>query len=176
MASREDHPIVSGLSALVAVSLVVAAVAGLGALVGSRALGLSGGETVVQGTQEADMYIPEGATTRNRPAARPGSGQPAGQRARRQPKQAPIQLVASPDTVSSFEQIYLTGTYADGDGAILQVERREAGSWGPFPVTVSVSEGGFRTYIQTSRVGKNVFRVRDSDSDALSNVVTVTVR
>ena len=72
-------------------------------------------------------------------------------------------------------QINLTGTYQGGEGAILQVQRFEAGSWTDFPVTMSVGGGTFATYVLTARTGPNKFRVVDTDSDAVSNEVTVTV-
>ena len=74
-----------------------------------------------------------------------------------------------------MQQIDLTGTYQAGEGAILQVQRMENGSWSDFPVTMSVSGGTFATYVQTSRTGPNEFRVVDTDSDVVSNEVTVTV-
>ena len=67
------------------------------------------------------------------------------------------------------------GELRAGEGAILQVQRMESGAWSDFPVTMSVSGGTFATYVQTSRTGPNKFRVVDTDSDAVSNEVTVTV-
>ena len=78
-------------------------------------------------------------------------------------------------SVSPMQQIDLTGTYQAGEGAILQVQRLEDGSWSDFPVTASVSGGTFGTYVQTSRPGPNQFRVVDTDTQAVSNEVTVTV-
>ena len=40
---------------------------------------------------------------------------------------------------------------------------------------MSVSGGTFATYVQTSHSGPNEFRVVDTDSDVISNEVTVTV-
>ena len=74
-----------------------------------------------------------------------------------------------------MQQIDLTGTYQAGEGAILQVQRFEDGAWVDFPVTVSVSGGTFATYVLTGRTGPNQFRVVDTDSEAVSNEVTVTV-
>jgi hypothetical protein len=40
---------------------------------------------------------------------------------------------------------------------------------------MSVSGGTFATYVQTSRVGPNKFRVIDTDTQTTSNEITVTV-
>ncbi len=74
-----------------------------------------------------------------------------------------------------MEQVDLTGIYPGGEGAVLQVQRFTSGSWSDFPVTVSVSDETFSTYVQTSQSGKNRFRVVDTDSGRTSNEVTVTV-
>ena len=74
-----------------------------------------------------------------------------------------------------MEQIDLTGVYPGGEGAILQVQRFTNGKWTDFPVTVSVSDETFTTYVQTSQPGANKFRVVDSDTDLISNEVRVTV-
>jgi hypothetical protein len=58
---------------------------------------------------------------------------------------------------------------------VLQVQRKEGGSWSDFPVSVTVSDGRFSTYVQTGRSGPNRFRVRDTDSKRVSNPVTVRV-
>ena len=49
------------------------------------------------------------------------------------------------------------------------------GSWSDFPVTVSVSDATFATYVQTGQAGKAKFRVLDTSSDKASNPVTVTI-
>jgi len=84
-------------------------------------------------------------------------------------------LSASQTEVSKFEQIDLTGVYVGGEGAILQVQRLEDGNWEDFPVTVSVSNSTFSTYVQTSRPGVNEFRVIDLDTQRHSNSVRVRI-
>jgi hypothetical protein len=86
-----------------------------------------------------------------------------------------ISLSASPTTVSAMERIDLTGTYPRGEGASLQVQRYEGG-WSVFPVSASVSDGTFSTYVMTGRSGLNKFRVVDPASGKKSNVVRVRVR
>ena len=46
------------------------------------------------------------------------------------------------------------------------MQRFTGGSWQDFPVTVSVSDETFSTYVQTSQAGVNRFRVVDTDSGA----------
>ena len=65
--------------------------------------------------------------------------------------------------------------YVDGEGASLQIQRREGGTWTDFPVTATVRGESFETWIQTSRTGEQVFRVFDLAEDRGSNSVTVTV-
>jgi len=70
-----------------------------------------------------------------------------------------ISLSAGQTSVSPMERIDLTGTYQGGEGAVLQVQRLEGGSWSDFPVTVSVSDASFATYVQTGQAGKVKLRV-----------------
>jgi hypothetical protein len=55
------------------------------------------------------------------------------------------------------------------------VQRFEGGKWEDFPVTASVSNETFSTYIQTSQAGVNRFRVVDTDSRKASNEVRVKI-
>ena len=75
-----------------------------------------------------------------------------------------------------MEEIYLTGVYPNGEGAIVQVQRLENGEWEDFPVDAVVSGETFSTYVQTAQTGVNRFRVRDTDSDQVSNEVRVKIR
>jgi hypothetical protein len=86
-----------------------------------------------------------------------------------------IELSAGQQSVSAMQQIDLTGSYPTGEGAILQVQRLEDGSWEDFPVTASVNNQTFSTYVQTGQTGENTFRVIDTDKDLVSNEVVVTV-
>lgn len=178
MSDHDDRPVLSGLIALVAVAAVVGLVGGLAALVGSRVLGLDGDAAAsgTDATSGTSLYLPEptitsetttpdtGASSTSEPAE-PSSAATA----------STISLSAGQQSVSAMQQIDLTGTYPSGEGAILQVQRRENGKWSDFPVTMSVSNGTFATYVLTSRVGENRFRVIDTDKDLFSNKVVVTV-
>ena len=86
-----------------------------------------------------------------------------------------ISLSAGQTAVGPMDQIDLTGVYPGGEGAILQVQRFEGGKWADFPVTISVSDETFATYVQTSQPGVNRFRVIDTADGATSNDVRVTI-
>ncbi len=55
------------------------------------------------------------------------------------------------------------------------MQRFDGGSWQDFPVTASVSNETFATYVQTGQLGVNRFRVVDISSGEESNEVRVTV-
>lgn len=86
-----------------------------------------------------------------------------------------LRLSATPLEVNAMERINLTGTYGNRDNVSLQVQRWENGTWGDFPIEVTVSVGTFATYVQTSHVGVNRFRVFDPAANLASNVVRITV-
>jgi len=97
----------------------------------------------------------------------------------RSPEPSPrtsIELDASPSTAGSFEQVTLTGSYAGGAGATLQVQRLEGGSWTAFPTTASVDGETFTTYVELGQPGANQLRVLDPATGRTSNVVVVTIR
>lgn len=182
----EKHPVAAGLLALVGVGLVVGLIAGVAALVGTRMMGLGGDEASAQSTSDQSLYLPKpekttgpsgplitlapGAT--QSPSQEPSEGAPTKSP---KPTKKQISLSASQTSVAPMEQIDLTGVYPGGEGAILQVQRFTAGSWQAFPVTVSVSDETFATYVQTSQSGVNRFRVADTDSGLVSNDVRVTI-
>jgi hypothetical protein len=92
------------------------------------------------------------------------------------PKPArPIRLLASSDSVSSFEQVTLSGRYPGGNGTSLQVQRREGGAWVQFPTSASVQGGSFSTFVASGQSGPNAFRVLDPSTGRKSNVVVVRV-
>lgn len=182
-----ERPVLAGLLALGGVALVVGLLAGVGVLVVSSSLGLGGDEPAASDPATAGgatMVLPEPTDT-----IRPTGPQitlsgvptptttatPSVQPTESETPEDEIVLQASPAQVAPMQQINLTGSYPTGEGAILQVQRFENGSWNDFPVSVAVSGGGYRTYVMTGQGGENRFRVRDSDSDLASNEVTVTV-
>lgn len=176
MTSDERHPIVAALVALVAVGLVVGLLLGVVALIGSRVAGLGGDGGATDAGGGPSLYLPTPvptATTSGSPApvAEPTAPAPTSSTPAEQ-----ITLQSGAASVAPMERIDLSGVYPGGEGAVLQVQRKgEGDSWEDFPVTAAVSGGTFSTYVQTGRSGVQRFRVRDSDSGRVSNVVSVTV-
>jgi hypothetical protein len=185
---KSDNPVLTGLVALLAVSLAVGLVLGGVALVGTRVLGI-GGESSGTGdsTAKQSAVIPppsrtnaEGpqvtlATedTEETEAATDFQTQPSETESTKA-NQA-ITLQAGQTAVGNFERIDLTGIYPGGEGAILQVQRFENGAWADFDATIPVSNETFTTYVQSAQTGVNKFRVIDNNSGDASNAVTITV-
>ena len=188
MADRLDperHPVAAGALALLGVTLVVGLIMGLAALAGARVLGLSDSSSSTGSDGEASMYLPKPEKTKanNQPeiTLAPGEESSSAHRPRerettdKEPKRV-ISLSASQSEVAPMQQIDLTGTYPGGEGAILQVQRFENGSWQDFPASpVSVSDQTFSTYVQTGVPGVQRFRVVDTSTGKPSNEVRVTV-
>ena len=178
MVDTETRPVLTGLIALVAVAAVIGIIGGLAALVGSKVLGLDGDPAAASddsATNNSSLYLPEPTITSETvvPEAASPTAEPVDPSSSTTGTE--ITLTAAQQSVSAMQQIDLTGTYATGEGAILQVQRFENGAWEDFPVTMSVSNQTFATYVQTSRGGENKFRVIDTDKDLFSNEVVVTV-
>lgn len=180
----EGRPVLSGLLALVGVGLAVGLTIGVAALIGTRMLGIGGETASATTTNDQSMYLPKPEKTQASSGPlitlEPEPSQSGGQSSKpsepeTSKKEEVISLSASQTEVSSMEQIDLTGTYPGGEGAILQVQRFTSGSWQDFPVTVSVSDETFATYVQTSQTGVTRFRVVDTDTDLVSNEVRVTI-
>ncbi|HYH35640.1 MAG TPA: hypothetical protein VD814_10855 [Nocardioides sp.] len=185
---REEHPVLTGLLALVGVAIVVGLIAGLAALAGARVAGLDGSSTPTRerGGEDASLFLPRPQPTEGEsgPLITLAPGQQTGPSGDSEPDEPAssaskpaktISLQVAQATVGPMENIDLTGVYPGGEGAILQVQRFEGGSWQDFPVTVSVSNGIFTTYVQTGQAGPNRFRVVDTDTGKASNEVKVTI-
>ncbi len=179
-----ERPVLTGLVALVGVGLVVGLLAGLTALMGTKVLGIGGGDgsSTEQAASGQSLFLPDPVETEKPadplltldPNLPTPSITPSGA-ASSTPPATGITLSVGQTQVAAMGQIDLTGVYPQGDGAILQVQRFEDGAWTDFPVTVSVGEQTFSTYVMTSRSGKNKFRVVDTDTAMESNEVVVTV-
>ncbi|UFN42669.1 hypothetical protein [Nocardioides okcheonensis] len=172
----ENRPVLTGLVALVGVAVVIGLLGGLAVLVGVRATGIgedSGASS--GGGASATFNLPRPTDTSSIAPSPADTGSPTETGSETPSPAQGISLTAPQQSVSPMQQIDLTGTYQGGEGAILQVQRFEDGAWSDFPVTVSVSGGTFSTYLLTGRTGPNRFRVIDTDTDAASNEVTVTV-
>jgi len=181
----ERRPVLTGLVALVAVGLVVGAIVGGGALAATRVLGLGDdGSASAESTAKDSMFLPrpektqpeEGPLITLAPGDTEESGSdPSGEESSKEPEVPPISLSAGQTEVTPMGQIDLTGVYPRGEGAILQVQQFTEGAWDDFPVTASVSNETFSTFIQTSQPGRNRFRVIDTDTQVASNEVRVTI-
>ncbi len=195
--ARDGHPVLAGIAALLAVGLVVGAILGGVAWAGARVLGLDDSATAVAGPSSAgdSLYLPRPAKTEEpteplltlapEPGSQGGGGSDSangdgnakkGKKGKKNRGQDQIALSAGQTETSVMGQIDLTGTYATGEGAVLQVQRFEGGSWTDFDATVAVANGTFSTFVQSGQVGVNRFRVLDTDSGTTSNDVKVTVR
>ncbi|MGZ4447021.1 MAG: hypothetical protein ACXVEC_09980 [Nocardioides sp.] len=185
---RADHPVVAGLLALVGVGLAVGLLLGLAALVATHVLGIDGGAASADASAGQSMYLPKPEKTQapSGPLITldPGATQAPGSSVSSEPTDRPsrtkaprkqISLSSGETAVAPMQQIDLTGIYPGGEGAILQVQRFTDGTWQDFPVTASVSNETFSTYVQTSQGGVNRFRVVDTDTQLKSNEVRVTV-
>jgi hypothetical protein len=185
----ERHPIAAGLLALLAVGLTVGLIMGAGALAATKVLGVGGDESASDDSSSgASLYLPHPSKTGRpdgplitlAPTDR-GTGQKETTTPDSEPteteskKEAPISLSAVQTQVGPMEPIDLTGVYPGGEGAILQVQQFKDGKWDDFPVTSSVSNETFTTYIQASAIGLNRFRVVDTDNGKTSNEVRVRI-
>lgn len=171
-----QRQLVIGLSALLAIGVLIG---GIFAVIAVKAADYAGiGED--RGTSSPAPILPTTGdrtstapptTTATEPTTPPKPTKPT----KRKP-QHPITLTASPPSVGSFERVNLSGRYPGHDGARLQVQRSlGSGPWADFPIDTSVSDGGYATYIQTSMLGVNHFRMLDKTTGAMSNVATVTI-
>jgi hypothetical protein len=182
--ARTERPVLTGLVALVGVGVLVGLFMGGAALAATRVLGLGGGGDSSGASDQQSLYLPRPSKTPQPSgplitlAPDPGgsgSSQPTEQPTKEQTPDKAITLSAGQTEVGPMGQIDLTGVYPQGEGAILQVQRLQAGAWVDFPVTASVSNETFSTYVQTSQLGMNKFRVVDTDTGLESNVVRVRV-
>jgi hypothetical protein len=179
------RPVLTGLAALLGVSLLVGAVVGAVALGAAKVVGLDGSDSA-RPSQSPSLFLPalsptaspqptdETPASPESPKASDTPSTKAEPKPKRKPKARVIRLSASPMNVRPSERINLTGTYHGGDGATLQVQRFESG-WSDFPVTATVRGDTFATYVLTGRSGANRFRVYDAAAGRASNPVTVTV-
>jgi hypothetical protein len=173
----ENRPVLTGLIALVGVAVVIGLLGGLAVIVGVKATGIGDTSSASdESSTSATFNLPRPSDTGSASIPTPeDSEEPSAGESTSEAPATGISLAATQQSVSPMQQIDLTGTYPGGEGAILQVQRFENGAWSDFPVTMSVSGGTFATYVQTSQVGPNKFRVIDTDTQVASNELTVTV-
>lgn len=172
MTTDSRHPILSGLAALAAVSVGIGVIAGVGAMLGVKASGLAGGDATGTSTAEPSMYLPKPAKTTATDSPPELTDNPTSSVT---DNLDGIVLTAGQSSVAPMGQIDLTGSFPGGDGAILQVQRFSGGVWLDFPVSAAVNGESFSTYVQTSQLGVNRFRMFDRATEATSNVVKVSI-
>ena len=179
MSEDEGHPVISGLLALVGVGVVVGMLVSGGALAVSSVLGLGEDDGGEAATSQQSMYLPKPSATESEAGPqitlRPGE-ESASAGASSAAPEFPISLSSTVTTVGPMEEIYLTGVYPGGEGAVVQVQRFESGRWEDFATVDAVVSGEtFSTYVQTAQTGVNKFRVRNTDGPEVSNEVRVRV-
>ncbi|MEZ0581338.1 hypothetical protein [Nocardioides sp. MH1] len=185
---KSDNPVVSGLVALLAVSVAVGLVLAGVALVATQVLGIGDDSSSSAGaSRHESAIIPRPShtggsgpqvtldteeTSLESEDAGPGATESSTEATEREKA---ITLQAGQTAVGNFDRIDLSGVYPGGEGAILQVQRFENGAWADFDATIPVSNETFTTYVQSALVGVNKFRVIDNRTGDASNPVTVTV-
>ncbi len=176
---RPGRALLTAAAAMIGVALVVGLVVGGVALIALKDV-VGGSTEVAEQESEQSLFIPKYRQTEGADddpkipgVETPSSSQPLEQT--KEPTKPKVTLFVAPQQVSPGGRINFNGVYVDGEGASLQIQRRENGTWTDFPVTASVQGGSFETWIQTSRTGKQVFRVFDASEGRGSNTVTVTV-
>jgi len=186
----EKHPILAGLTALVAVAVAVGLVLGVVTLAATHVLGIGGKSSTSSSRNGASLYLPTPSPT-DTPSdplvtlsvdpsetAAP-SDTPTSKPSKKKTKapEKKITLQASQVSAAPMQLFDLSGIYPGGEGEILRLQRKTAGAgWEDFGIPdVAVSGGQFSTQVQTGRAGAQKFRMKDIDSGALSNVVTVTI-
>lgn len=172
-----------GLGALLATALVIGGTVSVVALGAANLAGV--GSTGSAASEEPSLYRPTtaGASAEpNEPVEPEQPAEPAEPQASAKPEpkkqrdaRGQITLSASPTRASTYEHIYLTGTYRGGDGATLQVQRFE-GRWVDFPASATVRGDNFETYVESGQDGENRFRVIDESTGRASQPVSVILR
>lgn len=182
-----------GLGALLATALVIG---GTVSVVALGAANLAGVGADSAASEEPSLYRPTSTQASAEPPEPVESRQPEAPTGSAVPESEPqvepsvsdtpepkkqrdargqISLSASPQSASTYENIYLTGTYGGGAGATLQVQRFEGG-WVDFPATATVRGNSFETYVASGQGGENRFRVIDQSTGRASEPVSVILR
>lgn len=184
----EKHPILAGLVALVGVAVAVGLVLGVVVLAATHVVGLSGKASGSASGAGASLYIPTPSPTdppsgplvtlSSDPSGTASSpSAPSSSSKKSKAPQKKITLQAGVVSASAMQPFDLSGVYPGGEGAILRLQRKAPGAgWEDFGIPdVAVSGGEFATQVQTGRPGPQKFRMKDIDSGATSNVVTVKI-
>lgn len=141
-------------------------------LVGGTVMQLRTADPVTAQQDLPPALTPVPTTTKPPPTS---ATPPPTTRPSRTPQRQPT-LTATPEQAAPYDRIDLSGSFPGAPaGTRLQVQRREGGSWVAFPVSLQTGAGGdFSTYVETGRLGANLFRVMATGS--ARSTATVTVR
>jgi len=183
-----EKQLLVGAAVLVAVALLVGGIVAVVALKAADVAGLTSepGNNSPTGPSAMSENLPESAsatTTSAPPTSQPPTSSPTTsppakddrKKDRKKKRRNRIELQISPPSAGTYERVNLTGSYRAGEGATLQVQRLEAGSWVDFPTSATVSGGTFSTYIETGHTGPNKFRMLDTSTGRTSNVAVVEI-
>lgn len=168
------------LGAMAGVALLVGLAVGGALLVVLNVSGDGSPQAAGDGGGPESLFIPDYQPTESADEDSEASGDSDGKAGNKQKKKkkkaTQVKLFVAPQTAGPGERINFNGVYEKGEGATLQVQRRQDGGWIDFPVTATVRGGVFETWIQTTRTGKQQFRMYDESADKASNTVRVTIR
>jgi hypothetical protein len=186
--------IVRAVLMVAGIAVVIGLVVALTATAALRMAGVSGDDGPPPTVAEPDPdELPSPDTVEPTPSEGPSASPGPSQRPSDSPSKGPgespskspgptksdkpqqITLTASASSASSMQQVGLSGSYPGGNGVTLQVQRREGGSWAPFPTSATVDGGRFSTYVALGQPGPNRLRVVDPRSGQASNVVVIDV-
>jgi hypothetical protein len=184
-----EKQLLVGAAVLVAVALLVGGIVAVVALKAADVAGLTSepGNNSPTGPPAMSEDLPESASapttsapaTSQPPTSSPTTTSPPSKddrkKDRKKKRRNRIELQVSPPSAGTYERVNLTGSYRAGDGATLQVQRLESGSWVDFPTSATVSGGTFSTYIETGHTGPNKFRMLDTATGRTSNVAVVRI-
>lgn len=183
---ERQHPVTSGLTAVVAVGLAVGLFLGIVTFLGITVLGIGGGSGAGGGsTAGASLYLPTPSddTGNVGPVISLSPDQPsdgysslpadtAGTST--QPTPGGLTLSAAQSAVGAGQRIQLSGTGPEGH--TLVVQQLQNGAWVNFAgVTATVRAGVFQTWVETGQSGPQQWRMVDPNGNATSNPVTVMV-
>lgn len=197
MDEENENPVANGLVALVAVGLVIGLLTAIIALLGTRLVGLGGGDGTSSGGVAAgdSLYLPslvpteldsrmlvtlapvetetpDSATASG--SASPSSTPSSTPTESEQPEGTSILLNAGSLRVEAGDEVMLSGTFRRGEGSVLDIWYKvEDEDWTEFNLDVNVYGGVFQVHVATYKTGTIQWRVQDPDSGIESNVVTV---
>jgi len=179
VSTRREHPIIQGLVAMGVVGAVIAVVIGGMAFAGAQVLGLNG-ESAISSDSSGDgasMYLPKPERTDKSGPGPLVSIEPLpGDESSSAAPDTSITLEASPTDTVPMGRVDLSGSYPDGEGVTLVVQKLQGSTWSNFvDIDATVTGGQFHTYIQTGTAGPNKFRMYDAAAGVASNVVTITI-